>query len=70
MMEDAQRLLKTQQTMESETDHKYTFVGLSVNDIISHLLLNRLAKRADKIRADFKVPDKRQVCWRDILPSC
>jgi hypothetical protein len=59
MVEDALRLLKAQQAMEKETEHRFTFVGLSVNDTISHLLLNRLAKKADKIRSDFKVSDKR-----------
>ncbi len=59
MIEDALRLLKAQQGIEKETEHKFTLVGLSVNDTILHLLLNRLAKRADKMRSDFKVPDKR-----------
>jgi hypothetical protein len=58
-MEDSVRLLKAQQTMENEAEHRLTFVGLSVNENISHLLLNRLTKKADRIRSDFKVPDKR-----------
>lgn len=59
MVDDALRLLKAQQAMEKDTEHKFTFVGLTVNDTVSHLLLNRLVKRADKIRSDFKVPDRR-----------
>ncbi len=59
MAEDAARLLSTQIAMEQELEYKYQLIGLGINDMIRHLLLIGLGKRAEKIRADFKVPDKR-----------
>lgn len=68
MAEDAHRLLILQQAYERELEHKYTLAGLSVNDTISSLLVSGFGKRADKIRSDWKVPDKRcafVVCGTD-----
>lgn len=62
MAEEAHRLLQLQSTMEKELDGKYSLVGLSVNDMMHHLMLIGLGKRAEKVRSDFKVPDKRYVC--------
>ncbi|CAA7264394.1 unnamed protein product [Cyclocybe aegerita] len=53
------RLLTFQQQLESETDNKIKFFGLSVNETMRVCLLNGLSKRADKIKSEFKVPDKR-----------
>lgn len=61
MMDDSTRLLQAQQQLEKETDGKIGFFGLSVNETIRACLLNGMAKRADKLKADFKVPDKRSV---------
>lgn len=60
MIEDQIRLLAYQQSLESETPGK-TFVGLSVNDTIRQCILNGAPKKADKVKSDFKVPDKRSV---------
>ncbi|KAH8084369.1 vacuolar protein sorting-associated protein 16 [Cristinia sonorae] len=59
MMDENARLLQTQQQLEKEADGKISFFGLSVNETIRVLLINGMAKRADKLKADFKVPDKR-----------
>lgn len=59
IMDESVRLLTLQQQLERETDGKIPFFGLSVNGAIRQCLVNNLSKRADKIKADFKVPDKR-----------
>ena len=58
-MDESVRLLATQQQLEKEGDGKIAFYGLSVNETIRTCLVNGMAKRADKIKSDFKVPDKR-----------
>ncbi|KJA15614.1 hypothetical protein HYPSUDRAFT_1068261 [Hypholoma sublateritium FD-334 SS-4] len=59
MMDESARLLTFQQQLEHETDGKVTFFGLNLNETIKTCILNGLTKRADKIKSDFKVPDKR-----------
>jgi hypothetical protein len=61
MAEDAKRLLSLQLAYEREFAHKFVFAGLSVNDFIFTLLCEGLGKRAEKVRADWRVPDKRFV---------
>lgn len=61
MMDESARLLSAHQQLEKEADGKISFFGLSVNETIRTLLLNGMAKRADKMKSDFKVPDKRYV---------
>ncbi|TFK72107.1 vacuolar assembling/sorting protein VPS16 [Pluteus cervinus] len=59
MMDESHRLLTYQQVLEKETDGKVPFFGLSIIETIRTCLLNGMGKRADKIKGDFKVPDKR-----------
>lgn len=59
MAEDSLRLLTLQDQMERELENKYSLVGLNVNETMSYLLQIGLGKRAEKIRSDWKVPDKR-----------
>ena len=59
MTDENARLLAFQQQLEKDADGKIKFFGLSVNETIRTCLLNNLSKRADKIKSDFKVPDKR-----------
>lgn len=61
MMDENVRLLTFQQQLEKESDGKITFFGLSVSETIRICLLNGMGKRAEKVRSDFKVPDKRFV---------
>ena len=61
MADEYARLLATQQQLEKEADGKISFFGQSVNETIRTCLINGMAKRADKLKADFKVPDKRYV---------
>jgi hypothetical protein len=59
MMDEYSRLLAFQQTLEKETTDKIEFIGLGVDETIKKCLLNGMSKRADKLKSDFKVPDKR-----------
>jgi hypothetical protein len=59
MMDESARLLAFQQQLEKEADGKISFFGLSVNETIKECIVNRMSKRADKIKSDFKVPDRR-----------
>ena len=61
MMDESVRLMTLQQTLEKESDGKVAFFGLSVNETIRTCLVNGMSKRADKVKSDFKVPDKRFV---------
>ncbi|THH19130.1 hypothetical protein EW146_g1994 [Bondarzewia mesenterica] len=72
-MDEYGRLLTVQQQLEKETDNKIPFFGLSVNETLRTCLVNGMSKRADKIKSDFKVPDKK-VCLasshlRDFWPA-
>jgi vacuolar protein sorting-associated protein 16 len=59
MMDESARLLAVQQQLEKETDGKISFFGLSVNETIRTCLLNGMSKRADRVKSEFKIPDKR-----------
>lgn len=59
MTDESARLLVFQQQLENEANGKVKFFGLTVNETIRTCLLNGFSKRADKIKSDFKVPDKR-----------
>ena len=60
MLDDQIKLLALQQTLEQESLGK-SFVGLSINETLRACLIGGLSKRADKVRSEFKVPDKRSV---------
>jgi len=66
MMDESARLLLFQQQLQNEVDGKVKFFGLSLNGTIRVCLLNNLSKRADKIKSDFKVSEKRSVNQCDI----
>lgn len=68
MAEDAKRLLALQLSYERELEHKFSFAGQSVNDFIFTLLAEGFGKRAEKVRADWRVPDKRYVAFRYPVP--
>ncbi|EIN08291.1 vacuolar assembling/sorting protein VPS16 [Punctularia strigosozonata HHB-11173 SS5] len=59
MMDENVRLLAAQQQLEKESDGKIAAFGTSVNETIRACLLNGYPKKADKLKSDFKVPDKR-----------
>jgi hypothetical protein len=67
-MDDSVRLLTTQQQLEKEVDGKIKFFGLSVNETIRSLIMNGLNKKAEKVRGDWKVSEKRYVVG--IARSC
>ncbi|KAM0749316.1 vacuolar protein sorting-associated protein 16 [Meredithblackwellia eburnea MCA 4105] len=58
MVDDQLKLLTFQQTLEQESPGK-SFTGLSINETIRACIIGGLSKKADKVRSDFKVPDKR-----------
>ncbi len=59
MMDESIRLLTYQQQLEKEADGKINFFGLSVNETITTCLMNGMSRKADKVKTDYKVPDKR-----------
>ncbi|TPX34404.1 hypothetical protein SmJEL517_g02979 [Synchytrium microbalum] len=56
-LEEDIKLLQTQIQLERDTNH--TFVGLTVSETIFKTLLLGQGTRGQKIKTDFKVPDKR-----------
>ncbi|KAL7416492.1 Vps16, C-terminal region-domain-containing protein [Mrakia frigida] len=59
MMDDSYRLLSLQQALEKEAEDRISLVGLSINDTIRTCIEAGLPKKAERVRGDFKVPDKR-----------
>ncbi|MCO5573258.1 hypothetical protein L7F22_027027 [Adiantum nelumboides] len=53
------KLIGFQLALEKEDGGRSSFVGLSVNETVRQCLIKNMAKKADKLRSDFKVPDKR-----------
>ena len=68
MMDEYGRLLAFQQTLEKENTDKIEFFGLSVDETIKKCLLNGMSKRADKLKSDFKVSDKRFATQAPLAP--
>ena len=67
MMDEYARLLAFQQQLERESPTETKFVGLSVNETIKTCIVNNIAKKADKIKSDWKVSDKRCASTQDQL---
>jgi len=59
MMDENVKLLTFQQQLEKEVDGKITFFGTSVNETIRLCLVNGLIKKAEKVRNDWKISEKR-----------
>ncbi|GAA5842533.1 hypothetical protein JCM9279_003610 [Rhodotorula babjevae] len=67
MVDDHVRLLVAQESLEQDAPAASSsspaaaksFVGLSLSETLRQCLLAGMDKRADKLRAEFKVPDKR-----------
>lgn len=57
--EEYVKLLGFQSALEKEDGGRNKFVGLSVNETIRQCLVKNMAKKAEKVRTDWKVPDKR-----------
>lgn len=64
MMDESARLLAMQQQLEKDSDGKVKFFGQSVSETIRTCLMNGMSKKADKVKSEFKVPDKR---WVDLF---
>lgn len=59
MMNESVRLLALQQQYEKDLDGKTKFFGQSVSETIRTCILNGMNKKADRVKSEFKVPDKR-----------
>ncbi|EST04654.2 Vps16, C-terminal [Kalmanozyma brasiliensis GHG001] len=59
LVDEQIRLLAFQWAVQKEDGGRSTFTGLSLNETIRQLLFRNMAKKAEKLRSDFKVPDKR-----------
>uniref|UniRef100_A0A8C6AKC2 Vacuolar protein sorting-associated protein 16 homolog n=1 Tax=Monodon monoceros TaxID=40151 RepID=A0A8C6AKC2_MONMO len=55
--EDQMRLLRLQRRLEDELGGR--FLGLSVHDTVTTLILSGQNKRAEQLARDFRIPDKR-----------
>jgi vacuolar protein sorting-associated protein 16 len=68
MVDDQLRLLAYQQTLERECDGRKSFLGLNINETIRQCLVSGWPKKADKVKSDWKVPDKRYGCFFPPFP--
>lgn len=59
MTDDSLKLLAFQQQLEKDVDGSVTFVGLSVSETVHACVIAGLTKKAERVRTDFKIPDKR-----------
>lgn len=59
MMDENLKLLAFQLDLEKDVDNRVKFVGLSVSETIKLCLVNGLSKKADRVKKDWSVPDKR-----------
>ncbi len=58
-MDEYLKLLTFQQQLEKDLDGAKKFVDMSVTDTIRTCIATGLHKKAERLRSDFKVPDKR-----------
>ena len=68
-MDESLRLLAFQQQLEKDVDGGVKFVGLSVTETIRACIVAGMPKKAERVRGDFKVPDKRCVGFSK-FPGC
>lgn len=64
LVDESVRLLSYQQGLEKEDGGRSQWIGLSLNDTIRECLIKgrhggQMAKKAEKLRSDWKVPEKR-----------
>jgi len=75
MTDESIKLLVFQQQLEKDIEGGVTFVGLSVTQTIHACIVAGLSKKAERLRTDFKVSDKRygMTCesrFLDAYSSC
>jgi len=58
LCEDQAKLLRHQRSLQEKLNMA-NFVGLSVNDTLKKLLLMKEFKLADKLRQEYKIPERR-----------
>ncbi|KAG8723341.1 hypothetical protein FRC09_003726 [Ceratobasidium sp. 395] len=68
-MDDSVRLLTYQQQLEKDFEGRVECVGASVNETIRICLVNGQPRKAEKVRAEWKVPDKRYATTSPSSPS-
>lgn len=67
MMDECARLLAMQQQLEKDSQGQVKFFGLCVSETIRTCLMNGMGNKADRVKSDFKVPDKRCASRQIIL---
>jgi hypothetical protein len=68
MMDESVRLLTLQQQLEQDAPG-VAFAGLSVDETVRACVMHGLGKKADKIKSDFKVSDKRSASHACVCSS-
>lgn len=61
-LEEVSKLLQAQEISELELDQDTDSIGLSLNETIFQLIQSGYFSRANKLKSDFKIPEKR-YCW-------
>ncbi|KAN0061331.1 Vacuolar protein sorting-associated protein 16 [Thecaphora frezii] len=59
LVEEQTRLLAFQQALQKEDSNRTTFLGLSLNETMRKCIMRNMHNKADKLRSDFKVNDRR-----------
>jgi hypothetical protein len=57
-LEDAVRLLKLQESYDKELQPRASYVGLSVNETLSKLIVDNENSKASKLQSTFKITDE------------
>jgi vacuolar protein sorting-associated protein 16 len=67
MLDDAIRLLKFQETYDKEISPRSSYIGLSLNDTLSKLIIDTEASKSSKLQSTFKITD--EAFWNIKLRS-
>ncbi|CAO1620419.1 unnamed protein product [Parajaminaea phylloscopi] len=59
LVDESVKLLSLQSALEREDGGRSQWLHLSLNDTLRELCVKRWHKKAEKLRSDFKIPDKR-----------
>lgn len=68
LTEEQIKLLKYQRSLE-DTLHE-SIVGKPLHDTVKILLVRNELKLADKLRSEYKIPDRRYINFYNLLANC
>ena len=57
-MEDSIRLLKLQETYDKDLEPRKSYVGLSLNETLYHLILDQENSKSAKLQSAFRITDE------------